>query len=369
MTRKMVLTWLLPSLLVPVVIVGALFAFRDSTVDRLRFLLMARTVGMTKQQADQLEGNVKADPKSFADRMELLYFYSFKKSSPDGLSPDELANRRQHILWVIANKPSSGFAGDPAMEFYPKNEELDTEGVAEARKLWLVQVQTKPSDARRMYNAGEFFSSIHDYPQSEMLFERSRTIDPAAYDVTFSLATDYWHDTRYSALSAERVTNAKKALGMFEQALKNAHGKQERRFVLPDAAQAALESGDDEKATSWSKEMLSMADQSTKGEDFTDEIHYGNIVLGRIALQHGDIAAAGSYLAKAGLADGNPHLDTFGPNMMLAKELLQKGDDKPVLAYLVSCGRFWKDDDGKLAKWRSDVTEGKMPDFGPNLNY
>ncbi len=23
------------------------------------------------------------------------------------------------------------------------------------------------------------------------------------------------------------------------------------------------------------------------------------------------------------------------------------------------------EDDGKLAKWRSDVTEGKMPDFGP----
>src|SRR6202040_3005038 len=106
-----------------------------------------------------------------------------------------------------------------------------------------MQVHAQPSDARRIYNAGEFFSSIHEYPQSETLLERARTIDPAAYDVTFSLATDYWHDTRYSATVAERFTNAKKALDMFENALKNAHGKQERRFVLPQAAQAAFEAG------------------------------------------------------------------------------------------------------------------------------
>jgi tetratricopeptide (TPR) repeat protein len=368
MTRKIVLVWLVPSLLLISAFVGC-FAFRDSAADSLRFLLLARSVGMTKQQADQLERDVKAAPKSFADRIQLLYFYSFRKPSPDGLPADELANRRQHILWVIANKPSSGFAGDPAMEFYPKDEEADPQGLEEAKKLWLMQVHARPLDARRTYNAGEFFSSIHEYPQSETLLERARTIDPAAYDVTFSLATDYWHDTRYSATDAERFINAKKALDMFEKALKNAHGKQERRFVLPQAAQAAFEAGDYERATSWSKEMLNMADQPTHGEDFGDEVHYGNIVLGRIALQHGDVAAAGSYLAKAGLADGNPHLDTFGPNMMLAKELLQKGDDKPVLAYLESCSRFWKDDDGKLAKWRSDITDGKMPDFGPNLNY
>jgi len=368
MTRKIVSVWLAPSLLLVSVVLGC-FAFRDSVADSLRFLLLARTVGMTEQQADQLERDVKAAPNSFADRMQLLYFYSFRKSSPDGLSPNELANRRQHILWVIANKPSSGFAGDPAMEFYPKDEEADPQGLDEAEKLWLVQIHARPSDARRIYNAGEFFSSIHEYPQSETLLERARAINPAAYDIDFSLATDYWHDTRYSATSAERFTNAKKALDMFEQALKNAHGKQERRFVLPQAAQAAFEAGDYERATSWSKEMLRMADQPTGREDFGDEVHYGNIVLGRIALQHGDVAAAGSYLTKAGLADGNPHLDTFGPNMMLAKELLQRGDDKPVLAYLGSCSRFWKYDDGKLVKWRSDINDGKIPDFGPNLNY
>src|ERR1700757_3873876 len=105
MARKIVLVWLVPSLLLISAIVGC-FAFRDSAADRFRFLLMARTVGMTKDRADQLERDVKSAPKNFADRIELLYFYSSKKSSPDGLSPDELANRRQHILWVIANKPS-----------------------------------------------------------------------------------------------------------------------------------------------------------------------------------------------------------------------------------------------------------------------
>ena len=89
-----------------------------------------------------------------------------------------------------------------------------------------------------------------------------------------------------------------------------------------------------------------------------------------IALQQGDVAGASAHLVKAGEVSGNPHLGSFGPNMMLAKELLEKGDDKPVLEYPRSLQQsFWKSDDGKLATWRSDIVAGKTPDFGPNLHY
>jgi tetratricopeptide (TPR) repeat protein len=367
MTRKLLLTSLVLAILLTFSVVG-LFAFRNRVADKLLPILMVRGTELSKQQADKLERGVESDPNSFADRIELLYFYSFKRVS-GGLTPGELANRRKHILWTIAKEPSSAFAGDSAMEFYPKGEDPDPEGLEEAKKLWLQQVQSRPSDSRILYNTGEFFSSIHEYPQSEAVFERARAIDPGAYDVDFSLATDYWHDARYSATSDELHTLAIKSLEVFEQALKNANGRDERRYVLPYATQAAFEAGDHAKATAWSKEMLSMAEKPVKGRDYADEIHYGNIVLGRIALQQGDIAGAASHLVKAAAIDGNPHLETFGPNMMLAKELLEKGHDKPVLGYLESCSMFWKSDDGKLAKWRSDVIAKKMPDFGANLRY
>lgn len=187
--------------------------------------------------------------------------------------------------------------------------------------------------------------------------------------MTFALATDYWHDARYAATSDLLHTNSIKSLATFEQALKNASGIQERRWVLPDAAQAAFEAGNRTKAIAFSNEMLSMAQNPVEGGDYSDEIHYGNIVLGRIALQDGDSDGAAARLLKAGATKGNYHLDSFGPNMMPAKELLEKGDGKPVLGYLEACGAFWKSDEGKLSAWRSDVVAGKVPDFGANLHY
>lgn len=367
MTRKLLITTLALGTVLAVTVVG-LLRVRNRIADKLLPVLMARGIGLSQQQAEKLEKRLESDPNSFADRIELLDFYSFKKASNE-LTPSELTSRRGHVLWVIANEPSSAFAGDPAMRFYPKGEEQDPDGLEEARKLWLSEVGMRPSDSRTLYNAGEFFSSIYEYPRSEELLERARRIDGSSFDITFSLAEDYWHDTRYSATSDQRRTLAVKALGTFEQAINNAHDNDDKLFVLPNAAQAAFEAGDDAKAAAWSQEMLGMAETPLEGRDYADAIHYGNIVLGRIALQQGDVEDAATHLVKAGAIDGNPHLDTFGPNMMLAKELLERGDSKPVLAYFESCGKFWKSDDGKLGQWRSDVIAGKTPDFGPNLRY
>jgi tetratricopeptide (TPR) repeat protein len=346
--------------------VGGYFALRNRAADKLSFILMARGTQLSKQQADKLERYLEFDPNSFADRIELLCFYSFKR---EGLDPSELASRRRHIAWVITNQPSSRFAGDPAMEFYAESDDPDPVGLQEAKRLWLRQVQIKPSDFRILYNAGEFFSWIHEFPQSEDFFERARAIDPGDYDTAFSLATDYWHDARYSTTSDQLRTSAIKSLGEFERALKNAKDNDQRLYTLPDAAQAAFEAGDSAKAAAWSTEMLTVAEKPENGRDYSDAVHYGNIVLGRIALRQGDTTSAATHLLKAAGATGNPHLDTFGPNMMLAKEMLDKGQGKPVLEYLEACSKFWKSDDGRLAKWQSDITAGRIPDFGANLRY
>jgi hypothetical protein len=60
---------------------------------------------------------------------------------------------------------------DPSWaKFYPKGEDSGPDGLEEAKKLWLREVQTRPSDSRVLYNTGEFFSSIHKYvPPEEFL--------------------------------------------------------------------------------------------------------------------------------------------------------------------------------------------------------
>lgn len=96
-------------------------------------------------------------------------------------------------------------------------------------------------------------------------------------------------------------------------------------------------------------------------------LNTANMVLGRLALRDGDIAQAGKHLLAMGRTSGSPTLDTSGPNMRLAKDLLAAGRRDTVLAYLDECGNFWKDP--QLVQWRSDVAQGRTPHFGANLYY
>jgi len=55
------------------------------------------------------------------------------------------------------------------------------------------------------------------------------------------------------------------------------------------------------------------------------------MVLGRLALRDGNIAAAKAFLLEAGKSTGSPQMNSFGPNLSLAKDLLQKGEKEVVI--------------------------------------
>ncbi|HEV3240561.1 MAG TPA: RNA polymerase subunit sigma-24, partial [Casimicrobiaceae bacterium] len=81
------------------------------------------------------------------------------------------------------------------------------------------------------------------------------------------------------------------------------------------------------------------------------------------------MADAKQFLLKAGATRGSPQLDSFGPNMSLAKDLLEKGERDTVLQYFELCRKFWKLDYGNLDRWAQEVGAGKIPEFGANLVY
>ena len=62
-------------------------------------------------------------------------------------------------------------------------------------------------------------------------------------------------------------------------------------------------------------------------------------------------------------------MNSFGPNMSLAKDLLEKGERDTVLQYFELCRKFWTMDYGKLDEWSQEVRAGKIPRFGANLVY
>ncbi len=365
-TRTRWLLFLSATLLVVLSIVFGFYGLRDTLTDRLAFIYFGQGTQLSMQDADQLEHHLKSNPSSFADRIELLAFYSFRMIDK-GLTAEEIVNRREHILWVIEHQPASHFAGENAAAFGPSDP--DPDGLQQGKRLWLQQVQARPTDSRILYNAARFYFWNGERQQSEELNERAYAIEPQNHDIASSLAELYWIDATHSATTGQVTKMAAKSLNAFQQALTDTHDPHERLYDLPGAAQSAFEAEDYERAASYSKEALGLAQQPDFIDNNADAIHYGNIVLGRIALRHGDIAGASGYLLQATAIKSSPHLETFGPNMMLAKELLDKGESKSVVEYLSLCGKFWKDDDGKLTQWRSTVLAGNTPDFGANLRY
>lgn len=138
----------------------------------------------------------------------------------------------------------------------------------------------------------------------------------------------------------------------------------EMRFqTLGTAAKYAFELKQAEDAAKHAEELLSLAAQFKDDSGYGTAIHDGNIVLGRIALQKGDLAEAKSRLLVAGQGPGSAAMVAYGPDFLLAKELLERGERNAVLEYLRHVASFWKPEDGRLDRWVEEIQSGKTPDL------
>ena len=142
----------------------------------------------------------------------------------------------------------------------------------------------------------------------------------------------------------------------------------DRETLLGDLAKVAFEAGQYDKARQYAESLLQGAKAGMRW-NYGNRVHHGNLVLGRIALAEGNVEAAKFRLIAAGNTPGSPGLKTSGPNMTLAKDFLERGEQDVVLKYFRACTRFWEMDRGKLDEWTAQVKEGKVPDFGANLAY
>ena len=137
--------------------------------------------------------------------------------------------------------------------------------------------------------------------------------------------------------------------------------------AIGDAARLSFLTGKTEEARSFANELLSLVPEFQANWNHDNAIHVSNIVLGRIALAEGRIDDAKNHLTTAGTIHGSPQLDTYGPDMSLANDLLAKGEQQVVLDYIELCRKFWSIDAGVLNRWKNDIENGTAPDFGDNL--
>jgi hypothetical protein len=194
-------------------------------------------------------------------------------------------------------------------------------------------------------------------------------------DLRTAIRSEDWPEAarismRLNAALIERRTKAQSTPALELQHLENLGGKDPmtRNPLLPRLARAAFAASDWPRAERYANEALTAA--KTGVFWWTgDAIHQGNIVLGRLALRRSDVESAKRYLLAAGTAPGSGSLASLGPNMSLARDLLDRGETDSVVAYLEECRDFWTGNRGKLPEWIALVKAGLKPDFGRNLDY
>jgi hypothetical protein len=140
-------------------------------------------------------------------------------------------------------------------------------------------------------------------------------------------------------------------------------------YKLSILATAALDEGEPERAKEYAEALLKQAETLPDDWNYGNAVHVGNLVLGHLALAADDLKEAKRFLLAAGNTPGSPQLNSFGPNMRLAKALLEKGEKEVVIEYFDLCAKFWKPQTPRIAEWKTVVQKDGMPDFGANLLY
>ncbi|MBQ0798295.1 MAG: hypothetical protein KBT63_03360 [Porticoccaceae bacterium] len=143
----------------------------------------------------------------------------------------------------------------------------------------------------------------------------------------------------------------------------------ERWVALGDVGLWNVDIGALDKATLYARESLKIAAKYKDNWNYGNAIYKGHLTLGRIALRQNNIDVAKKQLLLAGKTPGSPQLGSFGPNMILAKELLEAGEKETVLQFFELCEEFWDYHLEKLIKWEEQVENDETPYFGANLLY
>ena len=311
----------------------------------------------TDAQAEEAERELAAQPDNLASRTRLLGYYGKRQFSKNA----DNSARNAHIFWLVANRPDSPLAGMPEAGIHSP---LDSDAYAQAKALWLEQTARQPENGAVLTAAARFFT--HTDPDiADELLGKALALEPD--NAMWAFQRGYLASLELiRGPKSARVAQAQAALELFRQALALAPEEHWRSMMLQQAAKMAFAAQQFDEAKQYADELLAYG-LSRPRKDMGDELHHSNMILGRLALHFGRVAEAKSYLLAAGDVAGSPPLDSFGPNMELAKELLEVGEKETVLQYLDLCAEFWKR--AKLQEWRAQIERGETPDFGGNLNY
>jgi predicted Zn-dependent protease len=310
------------------------------------------------EEVSYYENLLKSNPTDFESRSKLLTFYFTAHDDP-------VAQRARidHIFWVIANRPESEIAGMPYCMLNPISE---GSSYNEAKKLWMQQIEKYPKNTAVLANAAQYLL-LYDRNEAEKILIDLQAMEPTNPEWYDQLSQLYSLETIHANDDSGR-SSAIKALNQKERAFSLLKTEDEKFYALSDLATLAFEAGMIEKAEAHAKQLLNSAKSFPDDWNYGNAIHDANTVLGRIALKRDDVSKAEQHLLTSARIAGSPQLNSFGPSMDLARELLEKGRAKVVAEYLEECKKFWEMGQKNLDYWINDIRTKGTTDFAQHYN-
>lgn len=308
-------------------------------------MLALRGYELDEASASQLERALKRDPTDLVARLKLLAYYMRHSYRSKPIARKHLAN----VLWLIENVPAHPILGEPWASIHRS---LNPAGYEKCKRLWLKQIRRVDSDVAIVTNAASFLHA--NVRLAERLYRQAIEIKPndsrLYRDLAFLLRLG-------ARKKSERM---KRAFAAQRQAVTKEKEPQMKRYLLDDLAEIAFDIG--EWSIARKAAQKSVAQAMMYRDWYTgNAIHHGNTILGRLALADGDIKKALFYLKEASKTPGSPQLNSFGPNMILAQELLERRQRKPVVSYLKACKKFWEGQSTRLDACIKAIERGETP--------
>jgi len=335
---------------------------------------------LSPAQAAQFEAKLQKNPNDIETRKRLVRYYSDDDIKE---TPARRANHLKHRVWLLQNRPDLD-----DYDIYKYSAPFYTAEDTEYKTLkteWLKQVEANKNNSLIRLNAIEFIR-YKEPETAEKLLNEGIQIDKENYQFPLMLSKLLYNKTESLADRGEtkdKDERLKKNSFYLAQAFENGEAalvllKKERstdrdskrRDLLQTLSKTAFELEKFDRAKSLATELILDFGQDANDADYDNAAHLGNIILGRIALREKDTAKAKEYLLIAIRAPLRREKSYFSKiDMVLAKELFEKGEKETVLEYLKLCEKLLSYSDiytslvATLKLWQEQIKQGKTPEF------
>lgn len=285
----------------------------------------------------RLERLVQEDQSDIKSRLLLVSYYRRAPKHQESLA--------RHAVWLIENFPESPIHEE--MDFYESGKVSQM-----IKKQWAKTVRLNPCKLKILRNAAH--ACIILAPSAAIRYMKmAQAIEPEEEEWARELSQFYSYGACDPLLAADRLSarraiqSGKRALKLHQEYPKNSYLETCMMTVVSELSNLALKFAMPDAARYFGKYLLNRHGNKAKlhvGEaggrnKVKNEMHLGHSILGRAALAEGKLSVAKEHLAKM-TEFGNPD---WQQDLVLARELLSKGERDAVLAYLEGCAENLQD--------------------------